>query len=105
MTTYSVRCRNSACRHRRVISRHPDEYRLVPKCGSCGKRAGWRIEQRYFNLRNRCRCSGYHYPHAAGSPLCDSNPRGFYNQAKRAGVHDDDIPVEYLEPCGEVCPF
>jgi hypothetical protein len=27
--------------------------------------------------------------------MCDQHPAGFYNQAKRAGIEDRDIPVEY----------
>jgi hypothetical protein len=40
MTTYSIRCRNSRCRHRRVSKTHPDDYKIVPKCAACGERRG-----------------------------------------------------------------
>jgi hypothetical protein len=40
---------------------------------------------------------GYPHPHQKGtSKYCDHHPQGHYNQAKRAGVKDDDIPLEYL---------
>jgi hypothetical protein len=35
------------------------------------------------------------FPHRVTHPLCDKNPLGFYNQAKRSGIADEDIPVEY----------
>lgn len=101
MSTYSIRCRNSACRHRRVAGIHPDEYKVVPRCASCGKRVGWRIEGRAYNRRGLCDCSGpdmaegRHFPHRTTHPLCDQHPHGFYNQARAMGVAHDDIPEEY----------
>jgi len=102
MPTYSVRCRNAYCRARKVIKKHPAEYKIVPKCKVCGQTKGWRIEGREYSKRNLCRCagpvssSGYNFPHKTDHPLCDQHPEGYYNQAKRAGVEDEDIPVEYL---------
>jgi hypothetical protein len=102
MTTYSVRCRNSSCRHRRVTSKHPNEYEIVPPCPCCGKKAGWRIEGRAYNRRNLCYCGGpinpktaMPFPHKSTHPMCDCHPLGYYNQARRAGVDDQDIPAEY----------
>jgi hypothetical protein len=102
MTAYSVRCRNSACRHRRVTRTHPDEYKVVPPCPCCDAKAGWRIEGRTYNKRNLCRCGGplnletaMPFPHKTTHPLCDQHPLGYYNQAKRAGVPDEDIPEEF----------
>jgi hypothetical protein len=102
MATYSVRCRNGDCRHRRVTATHPDDYKVIPPCGSCGKRLGWRIEGREYNKRNLCNCGGpinsttaMTFPHKKTHPLCDHHPVGFYNQARRAGISDDDIPYCY----------
>lgn len=101
MTTYSVRCRVDACRHRRVIRKHPDEYKRVTRCPVCGSKNGWRIENRTYNKRNLCKCDGpsmckgQYFPHNKTHPMCDHHPKGFYNQAKRAGIEDYDIPVEY----------
>ena len=110
MATYSVRCRHSACRHRRVAKRNPATYVIVPMCAACGERKGWRIEQRAYNRRNICGCGQSPlYPHRVGLyKFCDHHPRGFYNQAKRLGVEDADIPVEHLgQPMKETdeCPF
>lgn len=114
MTTYSVRCKVAACRHRRVIDRHPDEYKRPPKCPMCGSKNGWRIENRDYNKRNLCHCSsvvfpdGRSAPHQTTHPLCDRHPQGFYNQAKLRGVADEDIPLEHLgKPMkeDEPCPF
>lgn len=101
MTTYSVRCRNSHCRHRRVAGTHPDEYKVAPRCAVCDQRAGWRIEDRAYNQRGLCHCSGpdmasgRHFPHRNTHPLCDHHPHGFYNQARAMGVAPEDIPLEY----------
>lgn len=101
MTTYSVRCRHNACRHRRVTGAHPDDYKRVPVCPRCGRRKGWRIEGREYNRRGLCRCSGPEmafgrfFPHRTTHPLCDHHPHGFYNQARAQGVAHDDIPEEY----------
>lgn len=104
MTTYSVRCRHDACRHRRVTRTHPDEYKVVPKCPVCGNRKGWRIEGRQYNKRKLCHCNGpdmvatgagQHFPHRTTHPLCDQHPHGFYNQARAKGVAHEDIPAEY----------
>jgi hypothetical protein len=114
MTTYSVRCKNSKCRHRRVTKKHPDDYKVVPKCAICGLRNGWRIEGREYNRRNTCpcggptACKGQEFPHNTTHPLCDHHPRGPYNQAKLRGVADEDIPLEHLgAPMKETddCPF
>lgn len=109
MATYSLRCRNYLCRHRRVANKHPDEYKRVPRCPSCGMCKGWRIEQRAYSQRDRCHCKGYHFPHQKGSSkYCDFHPQGFYNQAKRQGVSDEDIPLEHLGrkmKQHEPCPF
>lgn len=104
MTTYSVRCRNYKCRHRRVVRTHPDEYKRVPACPVCGRRVGWRIEQRAYSKRNLCHCSGPEmtqvdgkmFPHKlAQHRFCDHHPHGFYNQARARGVAHEEIPKEY----------
>lgn len=101
MATYSVRCRNSKCRHRRVAATHPDDYKVVPRCPACGERRGWRIEARAYNQRGLCDCDGpsttkgQQFPHNTTHPLCDHHPHGFYNQARARGVAHDEIPVEY----------
>lgn len=114
MTTYSLRCRNSLCRHRRVSTIHPDDYKVIPKCPSCGKRAGWRIEQRQYNKRGLCTCPGplgrdnEPFPHRSTHPCCDLHPQGVANQARARGVAEEDIPDEYRERQmkeDEPCPF
>jgi hypothetical protein len=101
VSTYSIRCRHFACRHRRVSRTHPDEYKVVPKCPVCGNRKGWRIEQRGYNKRGLCRCGGplgrnnEPFPHRTTHPCCDHHPHGFYNQARARGVAHDEIPKEY----------
>lgn len=115
MTTYSVRCRNGKCRHRQVFANHPDTYEKVQECPSCKHTDGWRLENREYNQRNLCHCSGpemtsqgRHFPHKTTHPLCDNNPQGAYNQAKMRGVKDDDIPLEFMGKAmkeKDACPF
>jgi hypothetical protein len=102
MTTYSVRCRNIKCRHRRVTKTHPFDYKVVPKSESCSQAAGWRVESRAYNKRGLCYCggpinlrTGMSYPHKANHPMCDQHSLGYYNQARARGVEDQDIPSEY----------
>jgi hypothetical protein len=77
MARYHVRCRK--CEARRVFKLHPDEYRRVPVCVSCGAKS-WRIDN-WMNTRDTkatsCTCSGYvalthraPWPHLIGSPYC-----------------------------------
>lgn len=98
MATYSVRCKDGYCRHRRVIHIHPDAYKRVPKCPICKQTKGWRLEPREYNKKDLCNCGqSPTYPHRKGKyKFCDFHPQGFYNQAKRRGVSDDDIPLEHL---------
>ena len=115
MATYSVRCCRNACRHRRRVNTHPDDMQTVP-CPKCGNKKGWRFEDRAYNRRDLCICSGpeagqehgKNFPHNTTHPLCEHHPRGIYNQAKLRGVADEDIPLEYLgAPMKETddCPF
>lgn len=103
MTTWSVRCRHNACRHRRVTHIHPDDYKVVPACPVCGNRKGWRVENRAYNKRGLCNCGGplceddpnKTFPHRTTHPCCDHHPHGFYNQARAKGVAHEEIPCEY----------
>ncbi len=107
MTTYSVRCRNSSCRHRRVVQTHPDSYKVIPKCPACSQRKGWRLENRDYNKRDLCNCSGpfgrnnESFPHNTTHPCCDKHPQGIYNQALARGVAHEDIPAEFWPREGE----
>jgi len=68
----------------------------------CGNRKGWRIEQRDYNKRDLCDCNGpisakgQTFPHNTTHPMCNQHPQGHYNQAKRAGIEDDDIPLDVM---------
>lgn len=114
MTTYSVRCCVAKCRHRRVIKRDPDTYKRPPTCPKCGSKNGWRVEGREYNQRKLCTCSGPEmskgnaFPHRTTHPLCEHHPHGPYNQAKKRGISDDDIPLEHLGrrmKDTDECPF
>lgn len=102
MTTYSIRCRHNACRHRMRSKKHPDDMQAVP-CPSCGNVKGWRLENREYNKRGLCHCEGPQlsqefgkgFPHRTTHPYCDHHPHGFYNQARARGVAHEDIPMEY----------
>jgi hypothetical protein len=81
---------------------------VVPRCPVCGSTNGWRIENRDYNKRGLCDCSGpeasqehgKRYPHRTTHPLCDKNPAGERNQALARGVKPDELPLELMgEPC------
>lgn len=113
MATYSVRCRHTACRHRRVTTTHPDDYKVVPRCPACGQRKGWRIEQRGYNKRGLCNCGGPvgrdgPIPHRTTHPMCEQHPQGYANQMRRSGADEADIAFELGgRKMGETddCPF
>jgi hypothetical protein len=110
----------------RQSAKHPDEYVRPPKCEVCGsvkmvmrgkkkieRKYGWRIEGQY-EKREVCRCNnvvgkGGAFPHKKGEhAMCDHHPNGPYNQAKRAGIKDDDIPLEHMGrkmKNSDPCPF
>ncbi len=111
MTTYSLRCRLTSCRHRRVGTVHPDDALRTYKCPSCNTYSGWRIENRDYNRRDLCGCgkTGL-YPHRVGKhKFCDFHPHGPYNQAMRAGATIDDVPLDHLPVRvmkeEDLCPF
>ncbi|WAX22826.1 hypothetical protein MAJJADAN_00064 [Pseudomonas phage Amjad_SA] len=96
-----ARCRQ--CRARRVLSRHPDAYRTLPRCRNCGARDYH--ADKWMNERNvkamTCHCSGhgpgYHYPHRRGALWCNYQPGGdwktleqFEAEIKRLEVPDCD---------------
>src|SRR6185503_651664 len=71
MPRYHCRCRR--CETRRVLAKHPDEYRRQPTC-ACGAR-DWRTDA-WMNKRDTsargmgCTCNGYHFTHRRGSRYC-----------------------------------
>jgi hypothetical protein len=81
----------------------------------CGEKKGWRVEHRHYNKRNLCYCNGptasrgVYFPHNTTHPLCDNHPNGHYNQAKHAGVKDDELPFDVVPrrpmKADEPCPF
>jgi hypothetical protein len=92
MATYSLRCRKDACRHRRVSTVHPDDMKRRHRCPSCKGFHGWRVENRDYNQRNLCRCSGpdvtrgVSFPHKPHHPYCVQNPWAAYNVARLTGI-------------------
>lgn len=80
------RCRN--CQTRQVLAHPLSWYIRQPRCRSCGEQA--LRADKWMNERNtkqtRCSCSGYWFPHRAGSKWCDQNPHKWAND-----------PAEYRE--------
>lgn len=112
MPTYSLRCRNAACRHRRTSKTHPDDYRRMPACEVCGAKKGWRIEScKSWHKHQACNCGQVvgrdrPIPHNRWHPLCDQHPEGKRNQLLRQGVTEADLPIELMgKPCRGDCPF
>jgi hypothetical protein len=99
-----VRCRQ--CQARRVLAHHPDWYKRIPKCRSCGAQ-DYRPVKNYH--RPVCECTGYHFIHRKGSKHCDFHPRGLFHQAVRQGdLTPDELTDVLLECAGkleEECPF
>lgn len=120
MAVYPVRCRNGSCRHRRKSRIHPDDYKLVPICGVCGKREGWRIEHQGADNRELCDCGGVmgrvrSIRHKKSHPFCLERPDGPRNQLLSRGYKESELfdllpldllgkPVDPNEPL-DACPF
>ncbi len=63
----NVRCRR--CNARRVLSKHPLDYKNLPCCGTCGtKDKGYRVVKLTKTIT--CSCMGYPFPHRYLSPNC-----------------------------------
>lgn len=80
---FRCRCSHEKCRARRTLRKHPDEYRVQPKCAMCGRRK-WRLDvyRQKKEQRSGCECDGYHHPHAYGRGQCRYNRR-FINEDLR----------------------
>lgn len=74
---YNVRCKNYKCQARRVLTKHPDDYKIRLVCASCGD-TRWRIDRHRMTQDHRregCTCAGYQWSafggmHRKGSKLC-----------------------------------
>lgn len=70
MPRYHVRCANAKCRKRRVLRKHPFNYKYLPACNGCRRRK-YHIDK-YMNTRDTspCNCGAYSFPHRHGSLKC-----------------------------------
>lgn len=90
-----VRCKR--CRARRTLNRAPDHYFILPRCRSCGKRAGYNVDHwRRLHERGKppCRCQWYHHPHRRGSGLCMHNPKVDEAYMRERGFDPQPIAAE-----------
>lgn len=82
------RCRN--CRHRKKLARHPEEYRIQPRCSNCGARSwakdAYRHRVELVQMREKtgryrvCHADCYHHPHRIGFGNCKFLPSGEYRE-------------------------
>lgn len=65
------------------------------RCVVCrSRRASFRSlldHQRASGHLRPCCCSGYHFPHRSGSPLCDAAPYHRAARARAEGASADDV--------------
>jgi hypothetical protein len=74
---YNVRCSRKNCQARKVLSKHPDEYKITPVCDNCGGRQ-FRIDRHRMTENHKakgCTCAGYQWSafggiHRKGSKFC-----------------------------------
>lgn len=102
---YHVRCRR--CQARRVLSKHPDEYKIIPVCRSigCGS-TSYRVDTWMMNRNTStigqnalgCNCGGYPWTgaggvHRKGSTYCwyrkDGTPR-YPGDSDFKDIRDED---------------
>lgn len=75
-----TRCQQ--CRARRALPKHPDEYRILPKCRVCGHR-GFTVDAYRMAGKDKtttCHLDCRHYPHRLGSSVCNLNKDGSYKE-------------------------
>src|ERR1700761_8606140 len=99
MGKYYVRCRK--CETRRVLRKHPDTNHYdgyankwnIPKCRNCGAKS-YRTVKRSKQVT--CKCSGYWFPHRAGSKCCNEGSYGPLYQALRVGPVSDEDRIDLI---------
>lgn len=66
-----VRCSRAACQARRTLRQDPDLYLSPPPCRYCGNRK-YRVDvyRHKVELKRRCFCDAYWFPHRPGSGDC-----------------------------------
>ena len=90
-----VRCVCRKCKARRTLAHHPDWYKRIPKCRSCGAVDYRPVVRRQEN----CHCAGYHFVHRKGSKMCAHHPEGFANRVRVQEGWTQDQVVEALMDC------
>lgn len=74
-TRWHVRCSGRACQRRRVLAKHPDDYKRPPACPACGGRR-YTVDPWMMRRNTRltgCLCAGYNFGgayHRRGSLKC-----------------------------------
>lgn len=74
---YNVRCSRKSCQARKVLNKHPLDYKILPVCDNCGGtkfRIDW-SRMRQDHKRDSCNCAGYQWSafggvHRKGSKFC-----------------------------------
>ena len=101
---YHVRCKK--CRARRVLPKHPDEYKFIPHCKSCDNTTytvdKWMMERNTSTTGPKalgCNCAGYYWSgaggvHQKGSKFCwfrrDGTPR-YPGDPDFFDIREDDV--------------
>lgn len=109
------RCSNHACHKRVTFAKHWEDYKRPRKCAGCG---GTQFKVSWHRIadgkKDRCNCSGYHYPHRAGSAYCDSNPQAAFNIARDRFKLNGEVLKDLAAECnfdggkivkGDAVPF
>lgn len=92
------RCSRDSCRKRYTFSKHWEEFKRVKIC-TCGcKKFTVCYDRLRAAKRDKCNCSGYHFPHREGSKFCTSNSMSSYHAAKeRHGMTGDELLEVFTE--------
>ncbi len=75
---HRVRCHRRKCRQRDVLRKHPDEYKVAPKCSACGwpVRSIEQERRNEFKAQESCTCLAIPFKHKKGSlRLCEYHPK------------------------------
>lgn len=98
---YQCRCTRKSCRKRVTLKKHPDAYKVYPKCKGCGGHVNHQPTERLYDKLRTCYCGSIRYPHRKGAFI---NKNEICVHAEVDDTTGDPARIDTMRP-GEPCPF
>ena len=102
--TVNCRCTlRRSCGKRKTLARHPDSYRVYPKCPMAGCKGHLNADPSPAaqTQRRTCHCGHIRYPHKRGAFI---NANEICEHALVEDLGDEPVKVKQMQP-DEECPF